>query len=49
MKMSRWGKELVQISNDQIAHLKREFLNECPQHIKKQILKIEMPKSLKIF
>lgn len=35
--------------NDQIPHLKREFLNECPQHIKKQILKLEMPKSLKAF
>ncbi len=39
----------LEFSNDQISHLKREFLNECPQHIKKQILKKEMPKSIKIF
>ncbi len=39
----------LESSNDQMPHLKREFLNECPQHIKKQILKIEMPKSIKAF
>lgn len=39
----------MEFNNDQIPHLKREFLNECPQHIKKQILKLEMPKSLKAF
>ena len=39
----------LESSNDQISHLKREFLNECPQHIKKQILKLEMPKSIKAF
>lgn len=39
----------LEASDDQIPHLKREFLNECPQHIKKQILKIEMPRSLKLF
>ncbi len=39
----------LEASNDQISHLKGEFLNECPQHIKKQILKIEMPKSIKAF
>lgn len=32
-----------------MEHLKQEFLNECPQHIKKEILKMEMPKSLKAF
>lgn len=49
--MMEYIKELnkLESSNDQIPHLKREFLNECPQHIKKQILKIEMPKSLKVF
>lgn len=36
-------------SNDQMPRLKREFLEQCPQHIKKEILKIEMPKSLKVF
>ena len=36
-------------SNNQMEHLKKEFLNECPQHIKKEILKMEMPKSLKAF
>ena len=35
--------------NPQMSHLKQEFLNQCPQHIKKQILKLEMPKSLKAF
>ncbi len=39
----------LESSNDHILHLKMEFLNECPQHIKKQILKIEMPKSIKAF
>lgn len=39
----------MESSNDQIPHLKREFLSECPQHIKKQILKLEMPKSIKAF
>jgi hypothetical protein len=39
----------LEASNDQISHLKLEFLNECPQHIKKQILKLEMPRSLKVF
>jgi AcrR family transcriptional regulator len=39
----------LEASNDQIAHLKREFLSECPQNIKKQILRIEMPKSNKAF
>ena len=49
--MMEYIKELkkLETSNDQIIHLKREFLNECPQHIKKQILKLEMPKSLKAF
>ncbi|WBW95689.1 TetR/AcrR family transcriptional regulator [Oceanirhabdus sp. W0125-5] len=41
--------KMLEFSNDQITHLKKEFLNECPQHIKKEILKIEMPKSLKAF
>lgn len=41
--------KMLEISNDQMSHLKREFLNQCPQHIKKQILKIEMPKSLKAY
>ncbi len=39
----------LESSNNQMAHLKRLFLNQCPQHIKKEILKIEMPKSLKVF
>ena len=39
----------LESSNDQISHLKREFLNECPQHIKKQILKLEIPKSIIAF
>ena len=39
----------LEASNDQIHHLKREFLKECPQNIKKKILCIEMPKSLKAF
>lgn len=36
-------------SDDQMAKLKHEFLNECPQEIKKQILKTEMPKSINTF
>lgn len=36
-------------SDDQMTKLKHEFLNECPQEIKKQILKTEMPKSIKTF
>jgi AcrR family transcriptional regulator len=39
----------LELSNDQMPRLKREFLEQCPQHIKKEILKIEMPKSLKVF
>jgi AcrR family transcriptional regulator len=39
----------LEMSNDQMVHLKREFLNQCPQHIKKEIYKKEMPKSLKLF
>lgn len=39
----------LEASNEQIARLKREFLNECPQEIKKQILKVEMPKSIEAF
>lgn len=39
----------LELSNDQMARLKREFLSQCPQHIKKEILKIEMPKSLQVF
>lgn len=39
----------LEVSKDQIPHLKREFLNECSQHIKKQILKMEIPKSIKAF
>lgn len=39
----------LEASNEQMSHLKREFLNQCPQHIKKEILRIEMPKSLKVF
>lgn len=37
----------LESSDERIPYLKREFLNECPQHIKKQILKIEMPRSLR--
>lgn len=49
--MMEYFRELKKLesTNDQINHLKREFLNECPQHIKKQILKLEMPKSMKVF
>lgn len=36
-------------SDDQMTKLKNEFLNECPQEIKKQILKTEMPKSINTF
>lgn len=39
--------KMLEMSNDQMTHLKKEFLNQCPQHIRKQILKIEMPKALK--
>lgn len=39
----------LEASNDQIHNLKREFLKECPQNIKKQILNLEMPKSLRSF
>jgi AcrR family transcriptional regulator len=39
----------LEAANNQIAHLKGEFLNQCPQHIKRQILKKEMPKSMKVF
>lgn len=39
----------LEMSNDQMIHLKREFLNQCPQHIKKEIYKKEMPKSLSLF
>ena len=39
----------LESSNSKMALLKQEFLNECPQHIKKQILKSEMPKSMKRF
>jgi len=39
----------LEASNSQIAQLKQEFLNECPQHIKKHILHLEMPKSIKVF
>ena len=49
--MMSYIRELKQLesSNNQIAHLKQEFLNECPQEIKKQILKVEMPKSIRAF
>jgi AcrR family transcriptional regulator len=43
------GLKKLEASNDQLSHLKREFLNECPQHIKKQIMRIEMPRSLRAF
>lgn len=39
----------LEISNDQMFHLRREFLNQCPQHIKKEISGIEMPKSIEAF
>lgn len=39
----------LESSNSQMTLLKQEFLNQCPQHIKKQILKSEMPKSMKRF
>lgn len=39
----------LEASGSRIAQLKQEFLNECPQEIKKQILKEEMPKSAKLF
>ena len=39
----------MEASKGQIAQLKSEFLNECPQHIKRQILKMEMPKSIRVF
>jgi hypothetical protein len=39
----------LESSNNEIERLKAEFLNECPQEIKKQIIKKEMPKSLKAF
>jgi len=49
--MIEYIKELkkLELSNDKIAHLKKEFLNQCPQNIKKEIIKTEMPKSLKAF
>lgn len=39
----------LETTNNQINQLKNEFLNECPQEIKKQILKLEIPKSIKAF
>lgn len=39
----------LEASSSRIAKLKQEFLNQCPQEIKKQILREEMPKSVKLF
>lgn len=39
----------LEASCARIEKLKQEFLNECPQDIKKQILREELPKSSKIF
>ena len=39
----------AEIGNDKMLKLKKEFLEECPQHIKKEILKREMPRSLNTF
>ncbi|KUG04584.1 transcriptional regulator, tetr family [hydrocarbon metagenome] len=36
-------------SGTRMVQLKQEFLNQCPQEIKKQILREEMPKSIKLF
>lgn len=49
--MMAYIKELKKLesSDNHISYLKREFLNACPQHIKKAILKLEIPKSLKLF
>lgn len=37
----------LELSDAHMARLKQEFLNQCPQHIKKQILKSEMPKYIR--
>lgn len=39
----------LEASNSQLSQLKQEYLNECPQHIKKRIFHLEMPKSIKVF
>lgn len=39
----------LEASSSRMVQLKHEFLNQCPQEIKKQILKEEIPKSIKLF
>lgn len=39
----------LEASSSRKAKLKKEFLNECPQEIKQQILVEELPKSAKLF
>jgi AcrR family transcriptional regulator len=39
----------AEVGNDRMLKLKKEFLEQCPQHIKKEILKREMPRSLNSF
>ena len=39
----------AEVGNDKMLKLKKEFMEECPQHIKKEILKREMPRSLNSF
>jgi len=43
------GLKKLEATSSRIVQLKQEFLNECPQEIKKRILKEEMPKSIKLF
>ena len=39
----------TEVGNARMGQLKQEFLNQCPQHIKRQILKSEMPKYMRRF
>jgi AcrR family transcriptional regulator len=39
----------LEAGDARMAQLKQEFLNQCPQHVKRQILKSEMPKYMRRF
>jgi AcrR family transcriptional regulator len=49
--LSRYIEQLqaLESANDQMGKLKHEFLNECPQEIKKMIIRQEMPRSIRAF